>query len=153
MWEDTELGNMMNRVRNLDPVRVFIKVSDTEVERQVAELNRDQLRKGKNALDQNLSDIGGPYSEFTLDLHPEKSKYVITLYDTGEYYDSIVARTDSNGGWEIQSDPMKEDFGRTTNLFERWGREIEGLTDENIDKIVTDILIGKYVEYLETQIF
>lgn len=153
MWLETEIGDMLNRVRNLDPVRVFIKVSDTEVERQVAELNRDQLRKGINSKGQNLSDIGGAYSDFTLDLHPEKSKYVITLYDTGQYYDSITATTDSNGNWDIQSDPMKEDLGRVTNLFERWGREIEGLTDESIEKIVTGLLIQKYVDYLAKEIF
>lgn len=153
MWLETEIGDMLNRVRNLDPVRVFIKVSDTEVERQVAELNRDQLRKGINSKGQNLSDIGGEYSDFTLDLHPEKSRYVITLYDTGQYYDSITVTTDSNGNWDIQSDPMKEDLVRVTNLFERWGRDIEGLTDESIEKIVTGILIQKYVDYLAKEIF
>lgn len=153
MWLDTELGDMLRRVNNLDPVRVFIKVSDGEVETLVAELNREQLRQGKNSKDQFLSEIGGGYSDLTLELHPEKSRFTVTLFDTGEYYNSIKVNTDNNGGWEITSDPLKEDFGRTTNLFERWGTDIEGLTDENIEKVISTLLIDKYVKYLEANIF
>lgn len=152
MWENTELGDMFWRVRNLDPTRVFIKVSDGEVEKLVAELNRDQLRHGKNAKDTPLSEIGGEYSDLTLELHPEKTRFTITLFDTGEYYNSIICRTDNFGGWEITSDPIKVDFTRTTNLTDRWGKDIEGLTDENVGKVVTQLLIGKYIEYLEKDI-
>lgn len=151
MLRDTALGQMLTRVATIDATRVFIEVSDNEVTKKVVELNQDQLRKGKNSLGEDLATIGGSYSDLTLELHPEKDRFTITLFDTGEYYESIKAEA-RTGGYFISSNPLKEDFGRSTNLFDRWGEEIEGLDKNSIAKLVSEILIQKYIDYLKKNI-
>lgn len=148
MWfSDTPIGQMLDRVQRLDETKVFIKVSDNVVTKRAAELNREQLLRGINSEGTLLSDIGGPYSDFTLELHPEKSKFKVTLFDEGDYHESITVRVTANG-YEFDHDPFKEDFGYTTDLTQEWGDEIIGLTDESIGKLVTELLIERYVNYL-----
>lgn len=152
MFENTEIVQMLKRVIAIDETAVFISVSDGEVLDFIAELNRDQLRKGRNSKGELLSDIGGGYSDLTLELNPEKSRFVVNLFDTGEYYDSINVTVDASG-YNIESDPLKEDFGYTTNLFDRWGKDIEGLSEENLNRLVIEKLTEKYVKYLYENIF
>lgn len=157
MFENTALGEMLKRVIAIDETKVFIAVSDNDVLRKVEQLNRDQLFQGIDSAGESLSDIGGEYSDLTLELaeqdgRPKKDRFTVNLFDSGEYHESITARVTPEG-WVIDSDPLKEDFGRVTNLTERWGKDIEGLTKESIEKIVREMLIGKYIEYLKTNIF
>lgn len=149
---DTPLGDMLERASRVDPTRVFIQVSDGEILEFVKELNLDQLRKGIDSNGVLLSEIGGEYADLTLELHPEKSRFTVTLFDTGEFYESFTVRV-SREGYIINSNPIKEDFGLQTNLFDRWGKDVEGLTAHSITLLVTEKLINKYVNYLKTQIF
>lgn len=143
---ETILGELFTRIQQLDETTVFIEASDGEVTEKVAELNRSQLLRGINAKGILLADIGGEYSDLTLTLHPEKSRFTVTLFDTGEFHESITVTATSNG-YEIESDPFKTDNLFTTDLTERWGDEITGLTDESIG-LLSNLLVEKYVEYL-----
>jgi hypothetical protein len=55
----------------------------------------------------------------------------ITLFDTGDFYKSfkVIIRNESDSFFFIDADPVKED----TNLFQEWGEDIVGLTQESID--------------------
>jgi hypothetical protein len=55
----------------------------------------------------------------------------ITLFDTGDFYKSfkVIIRNESDSFFLIDADPVKED----TNLFQEWGEDIVGLTQESID--------------------
>ena len=137
---------------NIDPVQVFITVSDKDVLLAVAQLNREQLLEGRDAQGRLLSDIGGEYSDLTLELHPEKSRFTVTLFDTGEYHQSINARVTPEG-YIIEGDHFKDDFGIITDLTDRWGEDIEGLNEESLIRLAEEILIDKYVAYLHQNIF
>lgn len=107
--------------------------------------------KGINSLGVKLSDIGGLYSPVTIELskakgRPKKSASSINLFDTGDYYKSfkIVLFNDS---FDIVSDPIKDD----SNLFDDWGKEIEGLTEENLQKVI-DAIRSKIIPIIRARI-
>jgi hypothetical protein len=107
--------------------------------------------KGINSLGVKLSDIGGLYSPVTIELskakgRPKKSASSINLFDTGDYYKSfkIVLFNDS---FDIVSDPIKND----SNLFDDWGKEIEGLTEENLQKVI-DAIRSKIIPIIRARI-
>ena len=72
----------------------------------------------------------------------------ITLYDTGDYYESHEVKVD-NTSFTVDANPIK---GDGTNLFEVWGDEIIELTDENMDLLI-DFLLEKTVTYTRETIF
>ena len=97
----------------------------------------------------------GTYSNLTIEFKKIKGqKYDhITLKDTGDFYDSFKPFVDSNGDIEINTDPIKIDvFGDKTNLIEKYGSNIVGLTSENIDKL-NKVLIPKIRKYVLEQVF
>lgn len=107
--------------------------------------------KGINSLGVKLSDIGGLYSPVTIELskakgRPKKSASSINLFDTGDYYKSfkIVLFNDS---FDIVSDPIKDD----SNLFDDWGKDIVGLTEENLQK-VRDAVTEKIIPIIKAAI-
>jgi|SRR5690606_11472123 len=151
MLEKTRIWQVLQRSINIDPVQVFMSVSTDDVLRKIVELNREQLMQGLDAAGRLLSDIGGEYADLTLELHPEKSRFTITLFDTGAYHESITARVTPEG-YIIEGDHFKEDFGYITDLTERWGEDIEGLNEESLAKLSQEVLIRNYVEYFKTQI-
>jgi hypothetical protein len=108
--------------------------------------------KGINSLGVKLSDIGGLYSEITITRSrkkgkPKKSRSHVDLLDTEVYYKSFVIRL-FNDSFDIVSDPNKDDG---TSLFERWGKEIEGLTQESL-QIVIDAIREKIIPIIRARI-
>lgn len=145
------LKETLNKFLQIDPIRIVIKIlSNRAIKEQVEEWNREQLLEGRNSLGIKLSDIGGEYSEYTLQLHPEKKKDVINLYDTGEFHESIKVKIEND--LLFTADPIKvDDNGRITNLFEEWGEDIIGLNEENLQNLidqVKDILISEILRQI-----
>lgn len=64
----------------------------------------------------------------------------ITLLDTGEFYDTFFVNALGLRGFSIEADGQKED----TNLLERYGKDIIGLTDENL-QILTEFIKPYYI--------
>ncbi len=107
--------------------------------------------KGINSLGVKLSDIGGLYSPVTIELskakgRPKKSASSINLFDTGDYYKSFKIVL-FNYSFDIVSDPIKDD----SNLFDDWGKEIEGLTEENLQKVI-DAIRSKIIPIIRARI-
>lgn len=121
-----DVSALIKSVWELDHVQAFIIALNTEkggfgVTSQLFDLG----------IDSNGEDLG-EYSDFTIEI--KKSQGLpfdhITLFDTGEFYDSFRVKP-LNDGFEITADPIKED----TDLFVEFGEDIVGLTTESIQEL------------------
>jgi hypothetical protein len=148
------LLQLAQRAANIDENAILIAVlANPDLQKKILDLNRiNQLfDKGIDSTGRKLSDIGGDYSPFTLDLaikegRPKKSADHIDLHDTGEFYESFYIVL---GGeeFEIKANPVKDD----TNLFEEWGADIMGLTDESLailSQFVKELMVPVIKQYL-----
>ena len=127
---DLDRKNVTKEILSQKEIQIFIIQLNTEGQEtsQLFELGIDSTGK-------TLKSIGGTdltssgYTPFTIEIKKSKGQRTsnITLKDSGDFYKSfkVVVLED---GFRIVADPNKED----TNLFEEWGTNIVGLTDENI---------------------
>jgi hypothetical protein len=135
----TEIGAVLNKLRTLHTSTIWHKVfQDKTLSKMILEMiQQDQLFK--EGVDED-GDIIGLYSEWTEMLNPEKvAGTPYTLFDTGEFYKSmkIVVLNDS---FVVEAQPVKiDEDGKKTNLFEKYGEGIIGLTDENKEKLAIEI--------------
>lgn len=116
-------------------------MNDRKIKDEIIRLIQDeQLQKG---IDSD-GDILGYYSEFTEFITGGRKQAgdPYTLEDTGAFYDSMFVIVNSDS-IVIDADGVKED----DDLFIKFGENIVGLTDENIEKIA-EIIKEKYVEWL-----
>jgi hypothetical protein len=147
------LKKSLNRWLKVDPISIIRQIlSDRAILNWIEEANRKQLLEGKNSFDVKLSDIGGGYSDFTLQNNTSsisKTRDKVNLYDTGEFHDSITVKVDTSL-LQIDADPIKTDeFGNTTNLFSEWGEDIIGLNEENLQQLIETIKDKLIVEILK----
>jgi hypothetical protein len=101
-------------------------------------LNKDQLKRSEDSKGVQLSykdnngNVRTGYSPLTAKLSKGRKKIgqPFNLFDTGEFYKSIKA-TPELKGVDLDADFQKED----TNLEKKFGKDIIGLTDENLQKL------------------
>ncbi len=129
-----------NNVINLDQDAIISNIlRDAEFQRFIIDLNTEEqlFEQGIDSLGASLGD----YTDFTKTVKSIKGQRIdhITLEDTGEFYKSFAIKV-QNGGFLITADGQKED----TNLLEEYGKEILGLTDENL-QIVIDAIKEKLI--------
>jgi hypothetical protein len=106
---------------------------------------------GIDATGRRLDEIGGGYSDYTIQFFkiPESLPYDrVTLFQTGEFYESFVARVIGAGDIEIIADPIKDQ----DNLEDRYGNQIIGLTKESLEKL-TQKLHLELEKYLINEVF
>ena len=147
------LKESLNKWLKIDPISIIRQIlSDRAILNWIEEANRKQLLTGKNSFDVKLSDIGGGYSDFTLQNNTSsisKTRDKVNLYDTGEFHDSITVKVDNNL-LQLDADPFKiDDNGNTTNLFNEWGEDIIGLNEENLQQLIETIKDKHIVEILK----
>lgn len=154
-----EIEDFLRKVVALKEDEIFIGASDDEVLDHIKLLNQRQLIQGKNSEGELLSGVGGDYTDLTMEIaeaegRPKKGKSVVDLFSEGDFHESIKVEVDSKG-YDVTSDPFKTDplSGRTTNLLERYGAEVEGLSEASITDLVETKLTKKYVDYIESKIF
>ncbi len=134
-----ELKKKLKRFKLPSPKEVFYQLfRDKEFTSLIVRLNTEgeqtsQLIYGVNYNDKPLDEIGGEYSPYTVMLKKDKGQITdhVTLKDTGEFYKSFKTfwRNEKNGVIQITADTIKE-LG--VDLIDRWGREIIGLSEDNI---------------------
>lgn len=85
-------------------------------------------------------EVIGTYSEYTEWINPTKTAGTpYTLYDTGEFYNSMVIRVYGKE-IEIDADPIKTDeSGETTDLFNEYGIGIIGLNEQSKTKLIEEL--------------
>ena len=137
----------LDNIINLDQDLIIENIlKDKGFQRFIIDLNTEgQLfEKGIDSLGVSL----GEYSDFTKAVKRIKGDRIdhITLLDTEEFYKSFAIKV-QNGGFLIVADGQKED----TNLLERYGKEILGLTDENL-QIVIDAIKEKLIPIILSSI-
>lgn len=143
LFDNTPIADLLKRMNNLSFDELFIDIiSKNEVQTFIVKLNTDQMRlEFVNSDGVLLSDIGGGYSDGTVIEGNKKGKFKVDLYDTGDFHKSFRVQNITGRGFEIDSDPLKDDG---TDLFERWGEKVEGLTVESLDKL--SLFLVKYYQ-------
>ena len=138
---------------NLDVILSFV-FSNQDVKDFVVNLNtNEQLFEGIDGTGTSLQSIGGRYSDATIAYKRTEGQPFnrVTLKDTGSFYDSFTIGYENGGKVVISADTIKED----TDLRERWGDNLLGLTDESIDSLFFFIapLIEEFILDYITQDF
>ena len=92
--------------------------------------------EGIDSEGRSLSSIGGDYSPFTLAAaqrkgRPKQSASIINLNDTGAFYESFNVKI-NYPNITIQADDSSK---YSTPLSESWGKNIVGLTEENMENV------------------
>lgn len=106
-------------------------VNDGAVEGEIVQMNTfEQLGRFEDSEGNKLADVGGEYSETTQEIKGVGPRDV-DLKDKGDYWGSFEVSSINNGGYQIDSDPLKQAFDGGTDLTERWGEDIEGLNKNN----------------------
>ena len=136
---NTRIGELLNKATRITFADVWKEVfRDEQFKTEILDWIRwDQLyNEGVDEFGQ----IIGTYSRATEMFNPEKLEGTpFTLYDTGEFYNSMMIEV-FNDYIEINGDGLKVDeFGQTTDLFQEYGYEIIGLTDESKDKLAQEL--------------
>jgi hypothetical protein len=131
------LETLLNRFISLNEEELWREFfSDTENQRYIIEelIQNDQLQQGIDGTGGRITDNEGndSYSFITewITRGRKQEGDPYTLKDTGEFYDSMIINV-GNKEIEIDADPIKTD----ANLFEKYGDEIIGLTDQSKEKL------------------
>lgn len=126
------LKEVLNNAKNITVNNVMFQIwIDNDVQELIIELNtlRQLFDRGIDSKGDSL----GEYSPFTKQLKQEDNLPFdrITLKQEGVFYASfkVIPLKD---GFEIIADPIRED----TNLFEDFGKDIVGLTEESINFLI-----------------
>ena len=144
---NTRIGDLLNKATRITFADVWKEVfRDEQFKTEILDWIRwDQLYN--EGVDE-FNEIIGTYSRYTEILNPEKQEGTpYTLYDTGEFYNSLMIEV-LNDSILINGDGLKVDeFGQTTDLFEEYGYEIIGLTDESKEKLAQELVERFNTEY------
>jgi hypothetical protein len=147
---DTALGALLNRMSIEQSEYLWRKtLSDPEFKKWILDLIRiDQLFE--QGIDSD-GEVIGYYSYFTELMNPEKQEGTpYTLKDSGAFYESMIIYI-SKDYFEIDADPIKVDqqTGMEENLFYKYGENIIGITEENLQKLREEIKERYRVEFKE----
>jgi len=148
---------MKNQLPKLNINQIWMRIANTEeVKSFIINLNTEEqlFEKGIDSTGNTLTNSLGntAYAPLTVKIKRTKSGKGskvsnITLFMEGDYYKSHKVVI-SKRGFEITSDPNKE----TTNLYTEWGKDIVGLTDASLQKLI-DFLLIKFIKYTREVIF
>jgi len=139
----TKLEEYAKKVKSINETTFWLSAANTEqVKKLIIKLNTEiQLgRQNVDSTSKKLSEIGGEYTDFTLELNasigrPKLGPDRIDLHATGRFWRSwrvtITAKRII-----IEADPITTDG---TNLTDRWGPKIIGLTNESFEQVKEQI--------------
>ena len=151
-----DLVRLAELVASLDVGRLLLKIyKQKKTQAFIIGLNtREQLFINREDSEgRKLGDIGGGYSPVTEELsegisfqYQGESNIKLAgespfLFDTGDFYKSWTV-TPNSEGFSIDANPMKDG----TNLFDEWGINILGLTDESTELLQNFLLVAMALE-------
>lgn len=139
---NTSLDILLRRMATLSEAEAWLKIFDSSTKSQIIEwIQQDQLtQKGIDG----SGNVIGYYSPITeLITRGRKKAYThYTLDDTGEFYRSMYVAVFRESFAIIANGDKGED-----NLFEKYGKDIIDLTDENLEKL-KEIAKEKFIKYI-----
>ena len=135
-----DLDKIFNNAKTLNERFELRFVIDEEVKQDIIKLNtKDQLfDKGIDSLDKTL----GNYSQTSVNKYGKRPGH-IQLFDEGDFYGSFVIHVTTDE-IVIKADTIKED----TDLSVRYGNDILGLTNDNLDFVIREYILENYQEYI-----
>ncbi len=145
------IRDILMSIINLDVDDIAFEIARTNTfKKLVISLNTEGLptsqlfELGEDSEGKRLDDIGGGYTLFTI---YEKLKFNqpidrVTLKDTGDFYRSFTV-IPYKGGFKIEADTFKDG----DNLENRWGNNIVGLSQENLE-----IIVNLYIEKINEKV-
>ena len=150
MIDTKPLYKLYDRLAMFTDDRVWMKVmQDNKMKREIIRLNtREQLyNKGVDSL--GLPIGSGEYKPFTIAEKQRKGQRYdhITLNDTGAFYNSWVVVVHLDGLILDADDHSIYD----EPLFDVYGEDVLGLTDESIAILFEQIKIG-YINYIKNEL-
>ena len=147
----TLLNKIAENALKLDQDKYFREFfGRKDVQDIITRLNtEEQLFKGFDSTGKDLSAIGGPYTRLTQVIKRRKGQPTnrVTLKDNGEFYDSFKVSVERDG-FVIDADTIKDG----QDLMVRWGRDIIGLTDENLQQLI-DVYQEYFIERTNQDLF
>lgn len=124
-----------NKMINIKPAQLLFKVlSRADVQAYIINLNTEDQLKGRNedALGIKLSS-NDPFRGYSITTQylKQTSRDKVTLYDTGDYYESFAVIPLRNASFDLISNTKIHG----NDLKERWGEHIEGVNTINLEKV------------------
>ena len=132
-----ELKRQLNDLQRSEIKRIVMGIVK-DSEEIITAYNKQQLQDtGKNSFGVKLSDIGGEYSPFTIEIRKKKGKQTkhVDLFDKGNFQGDFYIDIKSDSA-VIDSKDSKRD-----ELVERWGIELFGVNNENKQDFIDQILL------------
>lgn len=137
----TKVDELLKRVNLLSETIAWVNTFDSATKEQILDwIREDQLReRGVN----KFGEVIGYYSYATELISKGQKRFNThyTLFDSGDFYRSMFVTVTS----EMILIDANAQKGKD-NLFDKFGTEILGLTDENFDKLKR-IVQRSYVNY------
>lgn len=116
---------------------VFIQNIIWENEAYIVDMNAEEqlFEQGINRLGVDISDYA-PYSPYTIEIKEAKGQPTnrVTLRDEGDFESSFFLQVNDKQ-FEIKASDFK-----TEELIKKYGRQILGLTDENIASLIWEYI-------------
>ena len=133
------LNTYLDRAATISEKTAWFQVINRDVQFEIIRLNTDDqlYEEGIDSLGNGIGD----YSETSVNVYGKTAGH-ITLKDTGAFYQSFVVKVNSNGIMIVAND-VKDD----TVLTDRYGIDILGLTEENLE-VVRNMLKTNYINYI-----
>jgi len=121
----TNVTKTLVKILNKKSVQKFITDLNTKVQ---------LVDYGEDSRGVQLSAIGGIYATSTIRLSKTKKKNRshINLKDTGAFHKSFDVQVKSNANFSITANTVKNGV----DLEDRWGEDIVGLQDENVELVI-----------------
>ena len=143
----TRIDLMLNRAKKLSDNSAWIFSVDKDVQEEIIRINTEEqlYEDGVDSLGRSLGD----YSVFTIQEKKSNGQRYdhVTLKDSGDFYDSFTVRVTNDGWAQDADDSSKYD----EPLFEVWGIDVLGITDENM-KYIKEMIIDNYIKYVTREL-
>jgi len=139
----TRLDRLFSALNNLSEDKIWLFAVDKDVQDEIIRINtEDQLEEeGIDSLGRKLGD----YAPSTIAYKRRKGQRYdhVTLKDEGDFYNSFNVKVNVN---EIIIDA--DDSSKYNKpLFEVWGVDVLGLTDDNMNYI-KEMILENYIKFV-----
>lgn len=128
----------------------YIRAIIEENDGYIIDMNAEQqlYEQGVNTYGVKIMDYK-PYQPLTIRIKREKGQPVdrVTLRDTGDFQSSFYLEV-GNEQFEIKANDWKTD-----DLIKKYGREILGLTDENLSELIWDFIYPDILGKAKSEIY
>ena len=133
------LNTYLEKAATISEKTAWFQVINRDVQFEIIRLNTDDQLYEEGVLSDGsfLPD----YSETSVNVYGKSAGH-ITLKDTGEFYQSFIVKVNTAGIMIVAND-VKDD----TVLSDRYGIDILGLTEENL-QVIREMLKANYINYI-----